>query len=109
MAAPDAPRVHTLGFAADHAAFDGHFPGMPILPGAALLDEALQVIGADRRLDLTQWRITAAKFLSTVRPGEPLRLEHVRTPGGALRFEVHAADRCTLTGTLAPVDSGGPG
>ncbi len=31
--------ARTLTIAADHPAFAGHFPGMPLLPGAALLDD----------------------------------------------------------------------
>jgi 3-hydroxyacyl-[acyl-carrier-protein] dehydratase len=92
--------VRTVEVAADHPAFAGHFPGMPILPGALLLDEALHAIETDRNLDLTQWRLTAAKFLEPVRPGDALVIEHSAAPGGALRFAVCIAGRPALTGTL---------
>ena len=109
MAIPEARRVQPLALTALHPAYDGHFPGMPILPGAVLLDEALRLIGADRRLDLTEWQISAAKFLKIVRPGDTLRLEHGPTAGGAVRFEVHAADHCVLVGTLSHIVADGPG
>ena len=91
---------HTLDVAADHPAFAGHFPGMPILPGALLLDEALHVIEKDRNLDLTQWQVTAAKFLEAVRPGDALTIEHSAASDGTLRFAVRIAERTALTGIL---------
>ena len=90
----------TIEVAADHPAFAGHFPGMPILPGALLLDEALHAIEADRNLDLTQWQVTAAKFLEPARPGDALTIEHTQVPNGTLRFAVRIAGRPALTGSL---------
>ena len=61
-----------------HPAFEGHFPSMPIVPGAVLLDHGLRAIAAYRSTDTTgssHCRLGAAKFLSFVRPGEPVRLE----------------------------------
>lgn len=69
-----------------HPAFAGHFPARPILPGVVLLDHGLRAIDAQRRPDAAQdaahdtnaapaCRIGAAKFLSFVLPGEPVRLE----------------------------------
>jgi hypothetical protein len=73
---------------------------MPILPGAVLLDETLHAIETDRNLDLTQWRVTAAKFLEAARPGDALAIEHSAAPDGTLRFAVRIAGRPALTGTL---------
>jgi len=92
--------VHTLEVAEDHPAFAGHFPGMPILPGALLLDAALHVIERDRNLDLTQWQVTSAKFLEAVRPGDALAIEHGAASDGTLRFAVRIADRTALAGIL---------
>jgi 3-hydroxyacyl-[acyl-carrier-protein] dehydratase len=89
-----------LHFAADHPAFAGHFPGMPVLPGALLLDEALAVIVADLELDLCEWQVAAAKFLEPVRPGDVLTVEH----SGAterIAFAVRIAERRVLSGTLS--------
>ena len=64
MATPERAEFrHSIGIAADHPAFAGHFPGMPILPGAVLLDEALRIIELDLGIDISQWQLTAAKFL----------------------------------------------
>jgi 3-hydroxymyristoyl/3-hydroxydecanoyl-(acyl carrier protein) dehydratase len=87
---------------ADHPAFDGHFPGHPILPGALLLDGALAAICRERGLELARWRIAAAKFLGAVAPGELLMLDHETGPGGRIRFEVRAATRLVASGSLVP-------
>ena len=87
----------------DHPAFAGHFPKFPVLPGAVLLDEALQVIQRDRGIDLTQWQITSAKFLDAVRPGDLLDLEHEAANNSLIRFSIRVAARCVASGSLATV------
>jgi acyl-coenzyme A synthetase/AMP-(fatty) acid ligase len=102
-----APQVpHSIGIPTDHPAFAGHFPGMPILPGAVLLDEALRIIEMDLGIDLTQWQLTAAKFLESVRPGDRITVEHTASKDGAVRFSVRLANRSALTGTLSRIDAG---
>jgi 3-hydroxymyristoyl/3-hydroxydecanoyl-(acyl carrier protein) dehydratase len=84
----------------EHPAFPGHFPGFPVLPGAALLDAALTVIADTLRLDLTQWQV-AAKFLEPVRPGDLLTIEFsTLTP--PIRFSICRSECCVVTGTLVP-------
>lgn len=95
-----------LNIAADHPAFAGHFPGLPILPGAVLLDEALRSIELRLALDLTQWQVATAKFLETVRPGERLTLEHTSPANGLIRFTVRVAERPVLKGTLSKAPLG---
>lgn len=85
----------------DHAAFAGHFPNFPVLPGAALLDEVLQIIERERGIDLTRWLVASAKFLDAVRPGDVLRLEHEAPRDGLIRFAVRCAERTVASGTLA--------
>jgi 3-hydroxyacyl-[acyl-carrier-protein] dehydratase len=86
----------------DHPSFDGHFPKFPVLPGAALLDAALQVIHRERGIDLTQWQIASVKFLDAVRPGDALGLEHVAASDGAvIRFTIRVADRTVAKGSLS--------
>ncbi len=86
----------------DHPSFAGHFPKFPVLPGAALLDAALQVIQRERGIDLTQWHIASVKFIDVVRPGDALRLEHiVASKSGVIRFTVRVADRTVATGSLS--------
>jgi 3-hydroxyacyl-[acyl-carrier-protein] dehydratase len=97
----------TLAVAADHPAFAGHFPGFPVLPGAILLDEALEAIAVARGIDLRRWNIGAAKFHDTVRPGDSLVLEHEAPGPGLIRFtlrsenpKIPAGNRKVTSGTL---------
>ncbi|WP_223247369.1 hypothetical protein [Sulfuriferula sp. AH1] len=53
---------------ADHPAFAGHFPGMPILPGVVLLDIALQAIADANSIALDSCEIGSVKFLSPAAP-----------------------------------------
>jgi 3-hydroxyacyl-[acyl-carrier-protein] dehydratase len=100
--APPAAAVHSLlEIRADHPAFAGHFPKFPVLPGAVLLDLALQAIAGSRGIDLRDWCIASVKFLDIVRPGDPLRLEHAAPHSGVIRFTVHAATRLAASGSLS--------
>jgi 3-hydroxyacyl-[acyl-carrier-protein] dehydratase len=85
----------------EHPAFDGHFPGAPLLPGVVLLDEMLQVVENGRP---GGWTISTAKFLQPVRPGETLTLEQEALANGAIRFAIRSEGRKVATGTLVPTD-----
>ena len=107
--------ARTFTVPADHPAFAGHFPGMPVLPGAALLDAVLHVLEEDLAFDPVEWQITTAKFLEPVRPGDVLVVEHsanadvirfaIRVPRARVArthvAEPREADRAVLAGTLA--------
>ena len=78
------------------------FPKFPVLPGAVLLDEALQVIQRERGIDLAEWQVASVKFLDLVRPGDVLRLEHsVAEKSDLIRFTIRAADRTVASGSLS--------
>ena len=87
----------------DHPSFQGHFPAFPVLPGAVLLDEALQAIESARGIDLKIWKIASVKFLDVVRPGDALRLEHAASNVGVIRFTIRAATGIVASGTLSGV------
>jgi 3-hydroxyacyl-[acyl-carrier-protein] dehydratase len=90
----------TLTVSTQHPAFDGHFPGAPLLPGVVLLDEMLRAVEDAGRGG--GWSIATAKFLQPVRPGETLTFEHEPVTNGALRFTIRSAGRPVATGTLVP-------
>jgi 3-hydroxymyristoyl/3-hydroxydecanoyl-(acyl carrier protein) dehydratase len=98
------PRVDTSALAVDHPAFAGHFPGNPLLPGVVLLDAALHELGCALQLDLRGCRVTAAKFLAPVRPGDALHLDYEAPANGRVGFTISGAAGPVLRGVL---DCGG--
>jgi len=90
-----------LPIAADHAAFAGHFPGNPIVPGAVLLDESLYSIAANCGVSVCECMVASVKFLSVARPGESLQLEFELCDVQRVRFAIHVADRVVATGLLS--------
>jgi 3-hydroxyacyl-[acyl-carrier-protein] dehydratase len=98
-----ADRVETpLEVARDHPAFDGHFPGHPILPGVVLLGEALAAIEEATGRAPQQWTLASCKFTHPVSPGAPLTLAHERTANGGVRFDIRGDHGVVASGMLAP-------
>ncbi len=90
-----------LEIPADHAAFAGHFPGNPIVPGVLLLDAALESIAAACGLAYADCTISAAKFLSAVHPGELLQLVFEPADPQRMNFTIRTPDRLVASGTLS--------
>lgn len=94
-----------LSIPMDHPAFSGHFPGTPIVPGVVLLDEVMYAIVTDTGLPATDWQLSSIKFLSPLKPGESVTIEHEQSANGAIKFEVLCAgldknNRQIVTGNL---------
>ena len=89
-----------LTIASDHPAFAGHFPGLPIVPGVVLLDEALYAIGMQIDADLSTCQLSSVKFLSPVSPGEPVAVSYDISATGAIRFDISTGERKVASGTL---------
>lgn len=89
-----------LNIAADHPAFAGHFPGMPIVPGVMLLDEAAYAIMQASGFDGGTWQITAVKFLSPLLPGEAAVIAYEAPASGTIRFAISAGTRNIASGSL---------
>lgn len=85
----------SLAIAKDHPAFEGHFPGHPLLPGVVLLAEAMAA------LDAGDWSVDNAKFLLPVEPGTPLTLTHEALASGAVRFEIESPGGVVASGVLS--------
>lgn len=94
----EAERVFTLpeGFPADSPFLDGHFPGNPIVPGAALLGYL-----ADRlsRTGLAIDRVRRMKFRRPLPPGRAIEVRIVER-GGEGSVEFRDADGAVASGTL---------
>ena len=92
----------TLQIASDHPAFAGHFPGAPIVPAVVLLDAAVHAVLQMLRPSATEdadgeslgknigeiCRISSAKFLSPVGPGETLTISCATTATGSTQFTI---------------------
>jgi len=68
-------------FPPSHPAFDGHFPGNPILPAFLHVQIALDLLheaGLPARLS----RVESAKFVRAVRPEESIAIELTRGAPG---------------------------
>jgi 3-hydroxymyristoyl/3-hydroxydecanoyl-(acyl carrier protein) dehydratase len=88
--------VH-IAVADPHPACEGHFPGAPLLPAVALLDEVLHALEPAAGGRLT---VAAAKFLAAVRPGDLLALGHERSPDGSWRFTLSRGGQTVASGLL---------
>ncbi len=92
-----------VAIAVDHPAFDGHFPGQPLLPGVALLAEVVEAALRDPEFAALVGpapRLASAKFLAPVRPGDALAISLVRE-GDRLVFDVRRGDRSVASGQFA--------
>jgi len=90
-----------MQIALDHPAFAGHFPGQPLLPGVLLLAHVLEVALADPALAGrigTAPRLSSAKFLSPVRPGDRIEMSFDSTSDLRVGFEVRCGDRVAASG-----------
>jgi 3-hydroxyacyl-[acyl-carrier-protein] dehydratase len=92
--------ITSLPIAADHPAYPGHFPGMPVLPGVVLLDATLHALERAGKGSAGYWEVNSAKFQSAVRPGEALTLQHETLANGSVRFAIRTADRPVASGLL---------
>lgn len=90
----------------DDPAFDGHFPGRPILPGVALIARAMAALERATGTQASDWTLESAKFASPVAPGTPLEMEHREQSPGRVHFAIHAGTRLVATGLLARRDAG---
>lgn len=93
----------SLPIAADHPAFDGHFPAAPVLPGVVLLDETIRALEQAAGGEARCWRVASVKFLRAVLPGEVLAVTHERLASGAIRFTVLSAGQAVASGALSSV------
>lgn len=86
---------------ADHAAFAGHFPGQPILPGVLLLKRVLDLAEAGLGRSLATCALRNVKFIAPVMPGDQLRLELEQTSSVQYSFSVHIVQAGVLQAVLA--------
>jgi 3-hydroxymyristoyl/3-hydroxydecanoyl-(acyl carrier protein) dehydratase len=89
----------TLTLAPACAAFQGHFPGDPVLPGIVQVDWAIG-LGLEVFGDLGAFRgLDQVKFLAPIRPLEPVTLSLALEPG-KLRFLYTSGEARKASGTV---------
>jgi 3-hydroxyacyl-[acyl-carrier-protein] dehydratase len=97
----------TVAIDAAHPAFDGHFPGRPVLPGVALLAEVLEAAHDEPRLAAcigAAPRLAVVKFLAPVGPGASLAISF-RLAARMVDWQVRDGEREVASGQIARVDS----
>ena len=95
---------------ADLQAFQGHFPGHPVLPGVVQVDWAIR-FGTRAFGDLGGFRgIDQLKFQALIRPGDVVELASPSSPAGAAALPLPGGRRQEILrgGPVRPV-SAGPG
>ncbi len=95
-----------LRIEASHQAFEGHFPGRPILPGVSLLAEVLESGYDEPALAVGLGpapHLIAAKFFIPVEPGSSLAIAW-RATAGALHWRVALGGRDVASGQFARAD-----
>jgi|KBSMisStandDraft_5_1062788.scaffolds.fasta_scaffold11121_6 3-hydroxymyristoyl/3-hydroxydecanoyl-(acyl carrier protein) dehydratase len=90
----------------DHPAFAGHFPGRPMLPGVALVAEAMEAAAADPALARAIGpapRLSVVKFLEPVGPGASLEIT-LRLEARMVAFSIGGGGRIVASGQFARAD-----
>jgi acyl-coenzyme A synthetase/AMP-(fatty) acid ligase len=90
--------------AADHPAFDGHFPGHPVLPGVVLLSLVMEALQAQPALQAQLGAtptIEQVKFLAPVTPGQRIRVVlQAQAQARGIAFELRRGSTLLAKGTL---------
>lgn len=93
-------------FSEEDRAFEGHFPGLPIVPGVLIIDALAQLSGLVSFTGIAFLAsITSVRFFRPVRPNEPITLSSVqeaRTEKAAqFRVEASVNGQVVLKGLIA--------
>ena len=102
----DAQVRQRVEIAVDHPAFAGHFPGRPMLPGVALVAEAMEAAAAEPALAHAIGpapQLSVVKFLAPVGPGASLDI-NLRLQARSVAFSVAEGGRVVATGQFARAD-----
>ncbi len=100
------PHRFSFAVAADHPAFDGHFPGHPVLPGVVLVAEVLAGVEQCLGLPMDRVLVKVVKFHAPVLPGSLLDVELIN--GSAIGFTVSCGTQRVASGTIAATAADAP-
>ncbi len=91
------------GYPPGHPAFDGHFPGNPLVPGVLLLDAVVHASCEPEALARGGVCIDQVKFTAVVRPGQSLVIDCPSPLAAGGRFRVLQGARVVAGGSLSPI------
>ena len=91
-------RIVTIG--ADHPSLAGHFPGHPVVPGVVMLGEIMMAIREMAKEHIEFVGMPSAKFMSPLKPGEPLTIRLDQQGDGATEFTCTTGSRLIASGFL---------
>ena len=86
---------------ANHPSLEGHFPGLPIVPGVVILDEVSAAL-AEWQKDCRLLGIRAVKFVQPLKPERPFTIFFAAVPGAEkeVNFSCRAEGRVFAEGRL---------
>lgn len=76
-------------FSKQFPGFDGHFPGQPVLPGVCMLKAVAAALEDWHGQGIRVEELRKARFLSPIRPGQPLEVKCVRHEETSEGFTAH--------------------
>lgn len=91
-------RMVTIG--TDHPSLAGHFPGHPVVPGVVMLGEIMDAIRAMTKENIEFVGMPSAKFMSPLKPGEPLSIKLDQPGDGTTEFTCTTGSRLIASGSL---------
>lgn len=97
---PRAALLAAIGHTADPPYLEGHFPGNPIVPGVVILEQVFEELRTRHSPQLKLRGIDAAKFPSSLRPGETLSIETTAIDSSTVRFRCHVQQRVVAEGAM---------
>jgi len=86
--------------APSHPAFQGHFPGDPVLPGVVQVDWAIRFGARAFGVQGTFLGLDRVKFLQAIRPGETVLLALAAPAPGRLDFQYTAGGDLKSSGSV---------
>ena len=90
-----------LKYSASHPTAAGHFPGNPIIPGALLLAEVLELIRKTAEVNMDECAVQSAKFLHPVRPGDRVEIEYEISVKNTINFKCSVGQNAVLSGGIS--------
>jgi len=88
----------TVTIATDHPALAGHFPGLPVVPGALLLDTVIGAAEAQANLRIDE--VVRMKFHRPLAPETAFTIRLQSIEDGRVEVHCRVGDELLLSGVL---------